>query len=122
MAVLIFMSNRRLSTLVILCLTILSADLLSEVIVHWSARWLHTTNPYKTTAIEMASKVVVFYPAFQLMEEVVKRMTGKYVGKTKSAAGGGFLGLLIAFLVALGLLFGFYLKVEHNINLFNRLF
>ncbi len=116
------MSSRRLTTLVILCLTILSADLLSEVIVHEVSKFLKHPNPYRMAALSMASKVLVFYPAFQFMEEIVKKMTGTYVGKAKGAAGGGYTGLLVAFVLGLGLLYGLYLKVLFHINILKTLF
>lgn len=116
------MHVRRLNTLAILCLTILSADLLTEVMVHWAEHWTKSPNVYKTTAISMLAAVVVFYPAFEFMDSVVKKMASKYVGKTKSATGGGYLGLMIAFFVALAVLYGLYLKVHYNINLIKKIF
>jgi hypothetical protein len=114
------MNSRKLTTLVILCLTILSADLLSEVIVHEVSHFFKHKNPYRMTAISMAAKVLVFYPAFQFMEEIVKKMAGTYVGKAKGAAGGGFTGLLVAFVFGLGLLYGLYLKVLFHINIIKK--
>lgn len=115
------MSSRKLTTLVILSLTILTADLLSEIIVHWLGHYLKTTNPYKATALHMFVSVCVFYPAFSLMEEMVKGMTKSYVGKSKQMAGGGFYGLLVVFVLALLVLFGCYLKVKFGINLLHKL-
>lgn len=70
----------------------------------------------------MLVAVLVFYPAFEFMNGVVRQMASKYVGKTKSATGGGYLGLIIAFFIALLVLYGLYLKVHYNINLIKKIF
>jgi ABC-type anion transport system duplicated permease subunit len=115
------MNIRRLTPLAIICITILSADLLAEVIVLWAQHWLKSSDPYRTTAISMVAAVLVFYPTFQLVDKVVKKFAGKYVGKTKQAVGGGVMGLLVAFLLALAILFMLYLNVKYNINLLERI-
>ena len=116
------MNNRKFTTWVIFCLTVLAADLLAEIAIHWIGRYTHSNNPYKSAAIGMAVAIIVFFPAFQLIDMIVKKSAKKYVSKTRQAAGGGFYGLLSAFVIGLLVLYGFYLKVKFGINLLDKLF
>jgi len=59
--------------------------------------------------------VVIFYPLFTKMEEWVKKISTRFIRTGKSVAG-KYLGLFLAFFVAMLILFYFYAKMWYNIN------
>ncbi len=116
------MNHRKFKTWIIFCLTVLSADLLAEIAVVWVSDYTKSHNPYKAAAVSMAVAIVVFFPAFQLIDLIVKKSAKKYVAKTRDAVGGGFYGLIFAFIIGLAILYGFYLKVKFGINIVEKFF
>ncbi|MBC7389120.1 MAG: hypothetical protein H7329_07920 [Opitutaceae bacterium] len=115
------MNQKKITDLFILCLTILLANILVEVITNWAGRYLKTENIFKTNAISMAVTVIVYYPAFKALNEFLKSSTKKYIVNTKKVAGGGFIGIMLAFIIALVLLFFINLKVRYDIDIIHYL-
>lgn len=114
------MNQKRITDLFILCITILLANITVEVITNWAGRYIKTENIFKTNAISMTVTVLVYYPAFKALNEFLKSSTKKYIINTKKVAGGGFIGILLAFIIALILLFFINLKVRYDIDIINR--
>ena len=115
------MNQKKITDLLILCLTILLANILVWIITNWAGRFIKTENIYKTNAIAMAVIVLVYYPTFKALNVFLKYSAKKYLTRTKKVAGGGFLGILLGFLIALVLLFFINLKVRYGIDIIDQL-
>ncbi len=115
------MNQKKITDLFILCITILLANILVEVITNWAGKYIKTENVFKTNAISMSVTVLVYYPAFRALNEFLKSSTKKYIQNTKKVAGGGFIGILLSFIIALVLLFFINLKVRYDIDIIHQL-
>ena len=111
------MNQKKITDLFILCITILLANILVELITNWAGRYIKTENVYKTNAISMAVIVLVYYPTFKALNEFLKSSTKKYIVKTKKVAGGGFIGILVSVILALVILFFINLKVRYDVDI-----
>ncbi len=116
------MNSRKLTRYVILIFTILMADVIKEIVLHMIGLEKDVHHPYSSAAIGMGVIVVVFYPMFTIMEKVLEYITEHYVKATKGVAGGSIKGLVVAFVLGIGILYFVYLKVWFNLNIFSRLF
>ncbi|MGE5421482.1 MAG: hypothetical protein ACM3UT_14945, partial [Chloroflexota bacterium] len=72
-------------------------------------------RPVAFTFFGMGIIVIVFYPLFTKMEEWVKMISTRFI-KTGKNVGGKYLGLFLAFLAAMLLLFYFYAKMWYKID------
>ncbi len=100
----------------VITLTILTANLLTEAISAYLITYRHHMKPVIFTLIGMGVIVVIFYPLFIKMEEWVKKISTKFIKTGKSVAG-KYLGLLLAFLVAMMVLLYFYVKMWYKTDL-----
>lgn len=115
------MNSRKLSKYVILIFTILLADIIKEIILHYIGFHRNFRHPYTSVALGMGIIVLVFYPLFLLMEKITEKIAESYISNTQKIAGGNMKGLFIALVLGLGILYFVYLKVWFNINIFNKL-
>ncbi len=116
------MNQRKIANWVIYCLTMVAAYLLVEIVVFWTSHHSKFTSPYKATALKMGVALLVFFPAFWLIESLVKASTKRYTSKSKNKVGIGIYGVIIAFAIGLLVLYGYYLKVKFNLNILDKLF
>lgn len=105
----------------VITITILTANLLTTALADNLVTYKNHIRPVSFTFLGMAVTVVVFYPLFTKMEEWVKKISMKFIKTGKSVAG-KYLGLFLAFLVAMLVLFYFYAKMWYNINFLKILF
>lgn len=110
------MDTRKFGSWVFFCLTILAAELIAEMAMHLVADFTQSHNPYKATAIQMVVAIIVFFPVFQLIDTLVKKSS--YESNSKKS----FYYLLSFFVVGLFAIYGLYLKVKFNINIFEKIF
>jgi hypothetical protein len=106
---------------VVATLTILTANLLTNAISDYLVSYKNHFRPVVFTLIGMVIIIVIFYPLFMKLEDLLKYLSVKLVKSGKSAAG-KYLGLLLTFLVALLILFYFYAKMWYHIDFLKVLF
>jgi hypothetical protein len=102
---------------VVMTLTILTANLLTNAISSWMVSYKNHYKPVTFTFLAMAVTVVILYPMFIKLESWVKDISVTAIRSGKSLAG-KYLGLLFTFLAALLILSYFYAKMWYHINLF----
>jgi hypothetical protein len=105
---------KRLSTIVIYILAILSAELLVEHAKHLIHIKTGTSSAYINTLIGMAVIVTIFYPLVLLAEWLLEIIAEKIVHQSKHTIGSEILGLLVSFIVGFGILFLIYLKMWYG--------
>ena len=106
---------------VVTTVTILTANLLTNIISDYMISYKNHVKPVTFTLLAMGIIVVVFYPLFTKMEAWVKGLSVRVIKSGKSLAG-KYLGLTLAFLTALVFLCYFYAKMWYHIDLARALF
>jgi uncharacterized membrane protein required for colicin V production len=106
---------------VVTTLTILTANLLTTAVSDYMTTYKNHVKPLTFTIIAMAIIVVIFYPLFMKMEELLKKISAKMV-KSGNSLAGKYFGLAISFLTGLSVLCYFYAKMWYHIDLLNILF
>jgi hypothetical protein len=101
---------------VVMTLTILTANLLTNAISNYLISYKNQYKPFIFTLIGMAVTVVVFYPLFIKLETWVRNVSVRAVNSGKSFAG-KYLGLFLTFLAGLVILFYFYARMWYHINI-----
>lgn len=99
----------------VITITILTANLLTTALGDYLVTYRNHIRPVVFTFIGMIIIVVVFYPLFTKMEEWVKRISTKFIKTGKSVAG-KYLGLFLAFIIAMLILFYFYARMWYKID------
>ena len=100
---------------VVMTLTILTANLLTNAMGNYLATYKNQYKPLTFTLIGMTVIVVIFYPLFARLEEWVKSLSVKVV-KSGNSVAGKYLGLFLTFLAALTILLYFYAKMWYHID------
>ena len=106
---------------VVMSLTILTANLLTNAISNYMISYKSHYKPFTFTLIGMGIIIVIFYPLFTKLEDWVKNISVKVV-KSGNSFAGKYLGLLFTFLVGLMVLLYFYAKMWYHIDFINALF
>lgn len=110
------MSTQKLTKYVIFTLTVLIASLLSNYLTELATKNF-VEHSYKGVAIEMILIVIIYYPAFILLESIITKISKQYVKNSKKAIKSSSFGLLISFGIALLVLFYLFAKLNHNLDL-----
>lgn len=105
---------KKLSTIIIFILALLSAELLVEYAKHLIHIKTGTSSPYTNTLIGMAIIVLIFYPLVMLAKWLLEKITEKIIHKGKHALGSELLGLLVCFVIGFSILFMIYLKIWYG--------
>jgi hypothetical protein len=100
---------------VVMTLTILTANLLTNALSNYMVSYTNQYRPLVFTFIAMAITVVVFYPLFLKLESWVKDISVKAVKSGKTVAG-KYMGLILVFLLGLMVLSYFYGKMWYHTN------
>ncbi len=116
------MGSRRLTKIIILVFTILFADVVKELALHFMHIEKNSTSPFRTVAIGMIIILVVFYPIFSIMDVVMEKMVSGYVRGTKKVAGGSLKGLIIAFVIGFAIIYCVYLYAWFDIVIWKARF
>jgi len=106
---------------VVMTLTILTANLLTNAISDYMVSYKNSYKPLTFTLIGMAIIIVVFYPLFLKLESWVRDLSVKVINSGKSLAG-KYLGLSFTFLGGLVVLVYFYARMWYHIDLLRILF
>jgi hypothetical protein len=99
--------KRKTTKFAVIVISILLAELIHDYIQELLMDWVHESEfgLYSSVLISMVVAVVVFYPAFNVIEKYLHYASSKYVEGAKKISKNGFLGLVIGFFLALFLLF-----------------
>jgi hypothetical protein len=106
---------------VVMTLTILTANLLTNALSNYMVSYKNQYKPLVFTFIGMGITVIVFYPLFLKLESWVKDFSIKAVKSGKSVAG-KYLGLLLVFIAGLMILSYFYARMWYHINILQVIF
>jgi hypothetical protein len=102
-------------------LTLLTANLLTSYISDLLISHKYDIKPLRFTLISMGVIILVFYPLFMKLEDLLNFITKKFV-KVGHSIAGKYLGLLFMFLVGLFILMYFYAKMWYHIDIVTMLF
>lgn len=105
----------------VMTLTILTANLLTNAISDYMVSYRDQYKPLTFTLIGMGIIVIIFYPLFVKLETWVKDISVKAIKSGKSL-GGKYIGLILTFLICLGILTYFYARMWYHINILETLF
>ena len=106
---------------VVATLTILTANLITNAISDYLVSYKNHFRPLVFTFLGMGIIIVIFYPLFMKLEDLLKYLSVKVV-KSGNSAAGKYMGLLLTFLIALLILFYFYAKMWYHIDFMKVLF
>ena len=106
---------------VVMTLTILTANLLTNAISDYMVSYKNSYKPLTFTLIGMAIIIVVFYPLFVKLESWVRDLSVKVI-KSGNSLAGKYLGLSFTFLGGLVVLVYFYTRMWYHIDLLRILF
>ena len=102
-------------------LTLLAANLLTTYISDILVSHKYDIKPLRFTLISMGVIILVFYPLFMKLEDLLNLISKKFIKAGHSIAG-KYVGLVIMFLVGLVILMYFYAKMWYNIDILKLLF
>jgi len=101
-------------------LTLLTANLLTSAISDYMISYKSSYKPLTFTLIGMGIIVLVFYPLFIKLEDLVTKISVKAMKKGNSIAGRS-LGLFLTFFVGMSVLLYFYARMWYHIDIFRIL-
>ena len=103
-------------------ISVLAAKILSEYLFDYIIKYKQNVNPYVDTLIGMGITAFVFFPALGLMNKYLKVLAEEYIKHSKKSANKNTTGLLWGTLIALFLLYYFYLRKWYGIDLIKLVF
>ena len=106
---------RNLFSFCVLIITILIVNLLTGYITDYLMNYKGVTNPLKFTAIGMIVLVLILYPAFKFLDQLISAMAKKVMTKGHHMFG-KVIGTIIMFAVVLFVLYCVYAKQWFGIN------
>jgi hypothetical protein len=101
---------KKFVNLLVFIVSILSVNLITDRITNYLLEHKHLTSPAKATLLGMFLTVAVLYPAFMWIDDLAEKIAKNFFKAGKNAAG-KTIGVLIAFAVAIGILFLIYLHL-----------
>ncbi len=111
---------RYLFRFVVMTLTILTVNLISNAVTGYMVSYRNNYKPLVFTLFGMAITVLIFYPLFIKLESWVKDISIKTVKSGKSVAG-KYLGLLLVFCTGVAVLVYFYAKMWYHTDILQYL-
>lgn len=109
------MSTKKITKYVVVIITILVASLLSDLVINYISKNF-AAHSYKNVILEMVVTVIIYYPAFSLLEKFIKKASEEYIRTSKHATKSSYIGLIIGFLIAIIALFIGYAIIKHNMH------
>jgi hypothetical protein len=100
---------------VVTTLTILTANLLTNAISDFMVTYKYSAKPVTFTFLGMLITVIVFYPLFMKLEEWISVISVRFI-KSGNSLAGKYLGLSLAFIAGLIILFYFYARMWYHID------
>ncbi len=106
---------KNLFSFCVLVVTILIVNLLTGFITDYLMNYRGITNPMKFTAIGMAVLVIILYPAFKFLDELVTTFAKKVMSKGHNMFG-KVLGTILVFAILIFVLYCVYANQWYGIN------
>lgn len=110
------MLTRKLTRFGTVCITILTAYLISDYILLFLEDYKEGRT-YKSVLITMVIIIAVYYPALTFLEKYIKKISAEYIKSSKGIAKSSIIGLLVGFIVAFFILFSLFAHVWYNLNI-----
>ncbi len=111
-------NKRKFTRFVVLALAILSAELLVQYLTNLLVSDITRRNPYINTLIRMGLILLVLYPSFLFLKDLMRDFAKWYVKKTKDVAGSWWQGIMLGTAGALTVLVWGYAKIWYGRYLF----
>ena len=108
------MANRQFTKGAIYAVAVLSAALINEFIRNYVKKYIDVQG-YVLVLIDMAILVLIFAPAFALVNKYTKKLSKAYL-KTSKKLSTRNRGTLIGFLIAIVILFILFAKMRHGLD------
>jgi len=110
--------KRKTTKYAVIIISILLAELIHDYIQELVYAWVKHSQfgIYVSVLISMAAVVVIFYPAFNLIERYLHFASRKYIEGSKKISKNNFRGLLLGFILALILLFVGFCELWYQSN------
>ncbi len=105
----------------VLSLTILTAELVANVITDYLVTFKWTFKPIYFTLLSMAIILIVFYPLLTKFEKWLNKFTKRFI-KAGHSYFGKYLGLFFMYFLAIIILTYFYAQMWYDIDLFDYAF
>ena len=113
---------KQIQKIAVFTISVLTAKILSEFLFDFVIKYKKNVNPYIDTLIGMAIVAFVFFPALTLMNKYLKVLAEGYIKTSKKSAKKSTNGLVWATLIALLILYYFYLMKWYGIDLLKVIF
>ena len=104
----------------VLMITVLTVNLLTDYITNYIIYYKADLNPYKFTAIAMLGLVFILVPAYSYISDRIEILIAKVL-LSGSNSFGKILGLFISFGIIFSVLFAIYLHEWFYINLLEEI-
>lgn len=101
-------------------ISVLTASLVNEYVVKWVNSY-YKEPTYTSVLVGMGVTVLIFVPLFGLFGKWINSASKVYLKKSKKVASNSGIGLLIGFLIAFAVLFVFFAKVRHGLDVISYL-
>ncbi|MGB3946706.1 MAG: hypothetical protein WBM13_01870 [Bacteroidia bacterium] len=111
---------RKLFNLMVLMITVLVVNLLTDYITTWLINYKVDINPFKYTAIVMLMLVFVLVPAYSYLADKIELLVARLLVKGSNSFG-KIIGLLFSFALIFSILYAIYLHQLFHINLLKYL-
>ncbi|MDY8138044.1 hypothetical protein [Aquimarina sp. 2201CG5-10] len=113
------MSNRRTTKYAIYAVAVLCAALINEYIIKYVKKHIDVQG-YLLVLVDMLIIVLIFAPAFALVNTYTKKLSKAYI-KTSKKFSSNKNGILIGFTVAIIILFILFAHLRHNLSVIRDL-
>lgn len=100
----------------VLMITVLSVNQLTNFITNYIVHYKIDLNPYKFTALAMLALVFILVPAYRYMSSRIEVLVAHILLSGRNSFG-KYLGLLLSFTLIFSVLFAIYLHQWFHINL-----
>lgn len=102
-------------------LTILTANLITSAISDLLITYKNNYKPLTFTLLGMAVIVIIFYPLFTKLEELINGMSKNMI-RTGHSIAGKYTGLFLVFVFSMLILLYFYARMWYNIDILVLIF
>ncbi len=114
------MNNKKLTQYAIYAVAVLCAALINQYIIKYVKKHVEQDG-YLLVIIDMAIVVLIFAPAFALVNKYTKKLSKAYLKTSKKISSTNKNGTLLGFTIAIFILFILYASLRHNINVIDDL-
>lgn len=114
------MNNKKLTQYAIYAVAVLCAALINQHIIKYVKKHIDQDG-YLLVVIDMAIVVLIFAPAFALVNKYTKKLSQAYLKTSKKISSTNKNGTLLGFTIAIFILFILYASLRHNINVIDDL-